>query len=272
MALGLGCATTGGEGQGSIVQKPARRPSEAANDASNSDGVAMAAERGSLDREEAEGAIASRFDTLKRCYEEAGDAMAFASGTVMLRFDVAVDGRTLGVSVLQSRLGNYAVERCLSQAGQAIRFPRPHGNGRATFEYSLEFRSSEERAVVDLPSDVAIAVRPALVQRLYGDCNAQGLGEMEATLYLDRRGQVHSAGLAAKLPIAAASAACAVGSLARAPIALPTAVPGDALGRLTVAVTSADLVAAAAAPVNVALPSAARSGKDRLAARSRRRR
>src|SRR5205085_1891557 len=136
------------------------------------DDLAMQAERGSIDRDEAEEAITRHWSRLKGCYNEAGPATTFAGGSVTLHFDVAVDGRTTAVAVQSSRLGNLPVERCLVTAGLDIRFARPHGGGRASLEYSMEFRSTDERKVIDLPDDGTPAVRQALLARLGADCTS----------------------------------------------------------------------------------------------------
>jgi hypothetical protein len=213
----------------------------------NNEALAMNAERGSIDRDDAEDAIARNFNRLRRCYEAAGPAMGFAAGPVKLHFEVGVDGRTLGVNVIESRLGNYDVERCLTEAATSIRFPRPHGGARATFEYSMEFRSTEERAVVDLPEDAPQAVLPGLYVRLAGDCGAN-VSPLEATLYVERRGQVLSVGLASKTALVPETARCTVDSLTRAPLPLMGAPAGDAVARITVAISPSNLVATASVP------------------------
>lgn len=232
----------------------------------NSDGLMMRAEHGSIDRDDAEETIARHFAKLRRCYEAAGDATAFAEGAVTLHFEIAVDGRTTAVNVESSRLGNYAVESCLTNAARAIRFSRPHGNGRASFEYTLEFRSSAERVVVDLPEEAALPLRAALLARVGGDCGKLGPRTVTATVYVDRRGQVQSAGLAGKTALHAERAICVTNSFARAQLPVP-ALTGDALGRLTVALDDAEVQAAVAA----ATPPPRPARKDRLASRIRRR-
>jgi len=265
VAVPAGCATqSSGEARKSSAVPPRELPTREAS----AEPVSMRAERGSIDRDDAEEAITRHFGKLKRCYEAAGPAMGFAAGAVRLHFDVGVDGRTLGVNVIESRLGNFAVERCLSETAGTIRFPRPHGGARATFEYSMEFRSSEERSVVDLPEEAAAVVRPGIFVRLAADCGSLGVAELDATLYIDRRGQVLSAGLAARTAIPAESARCTVESLQRAPLPLIGAPAGDAVARVTMTVTGANLVAAA----NVPSASSSRRKGDHLVAGRRQRR
>lgn len=261
--LAGGCATTADNGQGSgaaALASPRTRP------AARDDGLAMRAERGAIDQDEAEAAIAGHFSQLKRCYAEAGAATGFAGGNVTLHFDVAVDGRTTSVNVQSSRLGNLAVEQCLMTTARAITFPRPHGNARASFEYSLEFRSTGERPVIDLPDDSVQAIRTSLLVRLGGDCESLGVSPLQTTVYVDRRGQVQSAGLAAERPIPNESATCASTSMRRAPLAVATELTGNALGRVTLELSNADLLQARAAHAAAAKPA---RRPDRVAGKGR---
>jgi hypothetical protein len=273
VAAGSACATAP-EPPGATVARPTTAPPAPAR---REDGLAMRAERGSIDRDEAEEAIAQHWSRLKGCYAEAGAATTFAGGSVSLHFNVAVDGRATEVAVQSSGLGNLAVERCLVTAGLAVRFPRPHGNGRATVEYSMEFRSTQERKVLDLPDEATIGLRQSALARLGADCGSVAPGTLVTTFYVDRRGQVESAGLAAKTAIPSDSASCVATSLQRAPLPLAAALGlgGDSLGRLSIAFTNADLVAAMSAPppaVATRSKRADRADRERLAAQSRRRR
>jgi hypothetical protein len=268
LALVAGCAT-----QSVSSDRGARAPlqqerTESAVREAQQEPVTMNAERGAIDRDDAEEAIARHFDRLKRCYEAAGPAMGYAAGPVKLRFDVGVDGHTRGVNVIESRLGNFAVESCLMETAAAVRFPRPHGGARATCEYSMEFRSTEERAVVDLPEEAAAPVQSAILSRLAADCGAQGLGDAApaATVYIDRRGQVLSAGFAALTALSADSTGCALASLQRAPLPLHGTPLGNGLSRVTVTITGESLVAAASA-AKASTP----SRKNRLASGRRQR-
>src|SRR5687768_5336417 len=94
----------------STAQARAARPLAPRAAAVRGEDVLMRSEQGSIDRDEAEAAIADNWPRLKNCYQEAGPAMSFAEGGVTLRFDVDVSGRTTGVEVIESKLGNFAVE------------------------------------------------------------------------------------------------------------------------------------------------------------------
>ncbi|HEY0705485.1 MAG TPA: AgmX/PglI C-terminal domain-containing protein [Polyangia bacterium] len=232
----------------------------------------MRSEQGSIDRDEAEAAIADNWPRLKNCYQEAGSAMTFAEGGVTLRFDVDVSGRTTGVEVIESKLGNFAVETCLGGVARAVRFPRPHGGGRARVEYTLEFRSTDERPVLELPREVTDDVRVGLLAHLHATCGALGANDTEATAYVDRRGHVASAGFGGKTPLAPERAACAANALAQAVVPHSHASDGDALVRLSFGMSDVELDGARAAAAAASKANARSRSKDRLASKGRRRR
>jgi TonB family protein len=230
----------------------------------------MLSEHGAIDRDEAEAAIADNWPRLKNCYQEAGDAMAFAEGGVTLRFDVDVSGRTTGVEVIESKLGNFAVESCLGGVARAVRFPRPHGGARARVEYTLEFRSTDERPVLELPRDATDVMRLGLLTHVHTACGSLGANDIEVTAYVDRRGHVASAGLGSKTTVAPERAACAATALATAVVGGNPAPDGDALVRLTFGMSDADLSGARSALAAATKTNTrGRASKDRLGAKER---
>ena len=52
--------------------------------------------------------------------------------------------------MVESTLGNYDVERCLVEVGRRIAFPAPTGHKPTTFEYPVEFRSTNQLAVLEV--------------------------------------------------------------------------------------------------------------------------
>jgi hypothetical protein len=237
---GVGCASAGGSGSGQRRTSGYEVRAATTETRDGSGGMAVQAEEGSLDQDDAEDAIRRHWGKLVRCYDEAGPARDFAGGGVTLRFEVARDGRTSAVHVLESKLGSLEVERCLMQASRAIRFPRPHGNARAFFEYSLEFRSTGEVPVIDLPADATAAALPAVLTRLSLDCHELGVEEVTVTLYIDRQGEVRSLGLASRTPVPEETAACIARTLKATQI--PVEVEGTAVGRTLVALRNQDVL------------------------------
>lgn len=234
-AVGCGTAATAGRSPAGPSSTDARRSGGWEVQAARSEddfagGVSMRAQQGSIDREDAEEAINRNFARLSRCYEEAGEARDFAGGAVTLRFLIGLDGRTREVSVIESGLGSLEVERCLRQAALGIRFPRPHGHAAATFEYSLEFKSTGEVPVVELPADATRESLPPLLVRLAASCKELGVDQLQATLYIDRTGTVRSVGLAAARPISEAAASCVAGAIRQTRMPVQT-LSGASAGR-----------------------------------------
>lgn len=248
-----GCATTGsaasgGSGRGSTGGGYEVRE---ATEASDTDGLEVKLEEGSLNQEDAQAAIMRRFKDLTRCYQEAGAAMGFADGAVSLRFVVDARGSANEVRVLDTRLGNFAVEQCLVTVGRSIAFPRPRGASTANVDYTLEFRSSGELPVVDLPAGELDGERATLLARLGSECEQLGADEVLATVYVDAAGAVRSAGLASASSLDRDAARCVSAALSRW-TASATALHAPALGRVTFSLRNAELVAAREAPRPVA--------------------
>jgi TonB family protein len=177
--------------------------------------MGLQAEQGFLSREDAEDAIKRHWRDLVRCYERAGAARDYAGGAVKLRFVVDPQGRPSEVHVLESRLGNLDVERCLVTVGQTITFPRPQNGARTSVEYSLEFRASGEIPVVDLPEGVLARAFLDWLPRLAEDCPQVGADGVIATVYGESRGTVRSVGFSSATPLPEEAARCLSQSLRR---------------------------------------------------------
>ena len=131
VAVLAGCGTGGTGGSVAPIYGSLSDPRrgyevrEAASDAPEPGGLAMTAQEGSLDQDDAEAAIKQHWRRMVRCYDEAGDARDFAGGPVTLHWVVGGDGRPTSVHVMASSLGSFEVERCLTGIATAVRFPAP---------------------------------------------------------------------------------------------------------------------------------------------------
>jgi hypothetical protein len=178
------------------------------NEDSDPGRMGLRAERGSISQDDAEASIKQVWPRLVRCYDEAGEARQFAGGAVKLQFHVDEHGRATQVQVLESRLGNLEVERCLLAVGLTVAFPRPRGGARTLVEYSLEFRSTGEVPVVDLPQGELAQRFAAWLPRLAGECPDLSNDEVIATVYIGARGNVRSAGFASATSLAEETTTC----------------------------------------------------------------
>jgi len=153
-------------------------------------------ELGVLDGEDVNATMRDHFDDIRACYGRAGKAQRYAGGRVQLRFLVAGDGSAQDVLVVESTLGNYDVERCLVDVGRRITFHAPSGRKATTFEYPVEFRSTNQVVVLDLEGlkvehDVSVFLPQLAV------CGRLAPEDATAVVYIESNGTPGSVGLAA---------------------------------------------------------------------------
>jgi TonB family protein len=159
-------------------------------------GMSVDNELGVLDTEDVEATMRDHFDDIRGCYTRAGKAQRYADGKVMLRFLVGGDGLAQDVLVIESTLGNYDVERCLVEVGRRISFHAPVGHKATTFEYPVEFRSTNQLAVLEvdgvkLDHDLSVFL-PQLAA-----CGRLASEGASAIIYIEPNGFPGSVGLAA---------------------------------------------------------------------------
>jgi TonB family protein len=162
----------------------------------NPAGMSVDQELGVLDTEEVEATLKEHFDEIRGCYHRAGKAQRYAEGRVMLRFLVGGDGLSQDVLVVESTLGNYDVERCLVEVGRRVSFHAPAGHKPTTFEYPVEFRSTNQQAVLDVDGlkfdhDLSVFM-PQLAA-----CGQLTFEGANAVIYIEPNGFPGSVGLAA---------------------------------------------------------------------------
>jgi TonB family protein len=203
-------ARPGSEGGPQFAMKK-RRPTGPAQPAAE---MKVDNELGVLDGQDVEATLEGHFDEVRGCYARAGKAQRYAEGKVVLRFLVAGDGRATDVWVIESNLGSYDVERCLVDVGRHIVFDAPNGRKATTFEYPVEFRSTNQVAVLDIDGmkierDVA-AFLPQLAA-----CGQLADGDATAIMYIESNGQPGSVGLAAGSAIDEDAGDCMVQTMRR---------------------------------------------------------
>jgi hypothetical protein len=161
---------------------------------------------------------------------------------VQLHFVLDSSGAAKSVYVTESALGNFEVEQCLLGVARGIRFARPEG-GEATVDYSLEFRSTGERSVVDMAGDHAPEFVPVLIRQVAADCRRLGVPEVAATLYIGGASgtglRVRSVGFAADAALDDQTMACVARALRTAD--LPGRGSGSGLARVTIALRDAEV-------------------------------
>ena len=199
LGTGAGCgsdkAARPDEGGAALAHR--RRPSGGIHSADpNPAGMTVDSELGVLDTEDVEATLRDHFDDVRGCYQRAGKAQRYAGGRVMLRFVVGGDGIAQDVLVIESTLGNYDVERCLVEVGRRIAFHAPTGHKATTFEYPVEFRSTNQLAVLEvdgikLDHDLSVFL-PQLAA-----CGRLADDDASAIMYIEPNGFPGSVGLSA---------------------------------------------------------------------------
>jgi len=198
IVLGAGCgsdkAARHDEGSADLALK--RRAPKRANSQDPAPGMSVDSELGVLDTEDVEATLRQHFDDIRGCYQRAGKAQRYAGGRVLLRFMVGGDGISQDVLVVESTLGNYDVERCLVEVGRRIAFQAPSGHKPTTFEYPVEFRSTNQLAVLEVDGvkfdhDLSVFL-PQLAM-----CGQLAAADANAIIYIEPNGFPGSVGLAA---------------------------------------------------------------------------
>jgi TonB family protein len=189
-------------------------------------GMKVDNEMGVLETADVEDTLQARLDDVRACYRRAGKAQEYAGGRVLLRFLVGGDGRPEDVWVIESSLGNYSVERCLVEVGRSVVFSAPSGHKATTFEYPVEFRSTNEVTVLDVEGlkidhDVS-AFLPQLAA-----CGPLAKAPVVAIMYIEPSGFPGSVGLATDVALDEDAGDCVVQAILR--WKMSAALPGHVL-------------------------------------------
>jgi TonB family protein len=210
VAVGMGCGSDkAAKRDPASPTLAARRSSRPASDADARQTMSVDSELGVLDTEDVEAVLQARFDDIRGCYGRAGKAQRYAEGRVLLRFLVNGDGTSEDVLVIESTLGNYDVERCLVEVGRRISFHAPSGRKPTTFEYPVEFRSSNQVPVLDVDGLKMERDLAAFLPQLAA-CGRLAPDGASAMIYIESNGFPGSVGLAAGTPLDEDAGDCVV--------------------------------------------------------------
>jgi TonB family protein len=100
-------------------------------------------EEGTLNNADVESALHDHVGEIRDCYRASRKGPK-AEGRVVVRFFVDGKGEVDDVSIVESTIGNHAVERCIADIAVGVVFERPAGHKPMTFDYPFEFRSARE--------------------------------------------------------------------------------------------------------------------------------
>jgi TonB family protein len=195
---------------------------------------------GVVDTDDVEDALQARFDDVRACYARAGKAQEYAGGRVLLRFLVGGDGHPQDVWVISSSLGNYSVERCLVEVGRSVVFRAPAGRKATTFEYPVEFRSTNAATVLDIDG-LKIHRDVSTFMPQLAACGQLAKAPVVAIMYIEPTGFPGSVGLATDVALDEDAGDCVVQTIQR--WRMSAVLPGHVLRanfRIPTVIASAD--------------------------------
>ena len=224
VAGGWGCGHDAGTKR--AQRRPERRLAATAKPKAQAPEMQLQSELGVVETVDVEAVLESHFDEIRGCYQRAGKAQRYAAGKVTLRFLIAGSGQCEDVLVVESDLGNYGVERCLVDVGRRITFKAPTGNKATTFDYPVEFRSTEEMAVLKLEGPKIERDISGLLPRIAA-CGQLATDEVTAIMYIEPNGFPGSVGLSGATNLDEGVAGCIIHTIRRS--RMSTALPGHVL-------------------------------------------
>jgi hypothetical protein len=219
VAVGLFAVTLGGcasEPEVRREERAQRRAKQASPSgwatgqvSSDDKGMSMDMSMGVLDEQAVDMAIKRHERALAACFRNAGEARKYLSGQIVMRFVISGTGEVSDVQMIRNALGNYSVESCLVLEGKQIRFPAPEGRRGTDFEYSMNFQSTGERAVVPWSGE-EMARHMYSVSDDLANCGALGSTDVDVIAYVEAGGHVGSVGFASEGSLDPMAAVCAV--------------------------------------------------------------
>lgn len=91
--------------------------------------------RGTIARAEIQRVVKEHLSDVQRCYEQGLTRQPNLEGRLVVKFVVAKTGTVAAVAIPESTLGERSVEQCIVGAAMKWTFPKPTGEGLATFTY-----------------------------------------------------------------------------------------------------------------------------------------
>ncbi len=171
------------------------------------DDLEIVSTRGRIDPDVVTRALEPHAGTLEACYADHVGRRRWLGGGVELKWDVAADGAVSSVTLAQSDLGAWAIEKCVLAVAREISFGKPKG-GRAEVGMPLSF--SAGAGAVPWDEDQAVRAVGGKPKDLAGCADgATDPTNVSVTMYVGTRGKVQSVGFASPTGFEDAWADCA---------------------------------------------------------------
>ena len=165
---------------------------------------------GSLTDDQIQGPIQQRWPEIQKCKMH-NKPPWYVGGKVTLHFRVARSGDLKRITIEESTLGNWTIEKCILTIARSLHFSHPRG-GEAEFSYPIEFPA---RATVRDWDPMQVSADMLKHKKEIAECG-KGVGisnrppPFRLTIYLGAGGKATSVGVSSQDSIDDAFADCVV--------------------------------------------------------------
>ncbi|MDB4974923.1 MAG: hypothetical protein JWN48_3264 [Myxococcaceae bacterium] len=176
-------------------QRASETPSESKADKRDSK-VGVQGIEGTLSNFDVRIAMEKQAKAFGKCHEPRARKVPALAGNIEFRIHVLRSGEVSDVNVRVSDLGDRILERCMSEVIEATKFPEPHG-GEANVTWNMSLEPRRGRAPEQWEEDRVERVLRKHQGELLETCDAEREGPITVTAYVNKRGKVVAAGVAA---------------------------------------------------------------------------
>lgn len=172
------------------------------------DSMSLQGGMGQIDQAQVQEEWKRHMPEVNRCYTEVLQRHWYLSGELVVKVRLGETGQVRAAAVVRSTLGNYDIERCVTQVALRLQLPAPKGGAEAEFSCPVEFPA---RATVRTWPEDRVAPELSRHRGELTTCRRGGKASPSAlrlTVYIGPGGRVSSAGLSADEPIDERLASC----------------------------------------------------------------
>lgn len=153
--------------------------------------------KGRLEPHQIDAGVQPHQQGLARCYQSQLKGTKFLGGKLVLKVVVGPEGAVKQVTIPESDLGSWAVEKCMLEIARGMTFAKPKGgDGEADFTLPLDFTSGRGRVLWWEEEKIETTVAEKLAE--LDECEQQvGVvvpSNVWVTLYFANKGEVRSVG------------------------------------------------------------------------------
>lgn len=128
--------TSGGESALAAAPPPREQAAEGGSATFGHGSIGAASEmRGTIEKAAIQRVVKENVKDVQRCYEQGLMTRLDLRGKVVVKFVVGRTGTVAGVTIPETELNDRPVEQCIISAAMTWTFPKPTGEGLASFSY-----------------------------------------------------------------------------------------------------------------------------------------